>query len=89
MINEQVTPRVFNAVHTFEKYQAGMQMMLDGAHIQTGQTPKEVIWTKNKARLYHYEPVREKRFPVPLRGVQYPGLLHGGNDERHVYGPIP
>ncbi len=66
MTNEQVTPRVFNAVHTFEKYQAGMQMMLDGAHIQTGQTPKEVIWTKNKARLYHYEPVREKRFPVPL-----------------------
>jgi polyhydroxyalkanoate synthase len=66
MTNEQVTPGGFNAVHTFEKYQAGMQMMLDGAHIQTGQTPKEVIWTKNKARLYHYEPVREKRFPVPL-----------------------
>jgi polyhydroxyalkanoate synthase len=25
-----------------------------------------VIWTKNKARLYHYEPLREKRFRVPI-----------------------
>jgi polyhydroxyalkanoate synthase subunit PhaC len=33
-----------------------------------GQTPKEVIWTLNKAKLYHYLPVvpAEKRFPVPL-----------------------
>jgi polyhydroxyalkanoate synthase len=61
-----MSPRVFNAVNTFEKYQVGMQMMLDSAHIQTGQTPKEVIWTKNKARLYHFVPVCEKRFPVPL-----------------------
>jgi polyhydroxyalkanoate synthase len=32
------------------------------------QTPKEVIWTLNKAKLYRYVPVlpREKRYPVPL-----------------------
>ena len=32
------------------------------------QTPKEVIWTLNKAKLYRYVPVvpPEKRFPVPL-----------------------
>lgn len=32
------------------------------------QTPKEVIWTLNKARLYHYIPVvpPEERHPVPL-----------------------
>jgi polyhydroxyalkanoate synthase subunit PhaC len=32
------------------------------------QTPKEVIWTLNKARLYHYIPVvpAEKRHKVPL-----------------------
>ncbi len=32
------------------------------------QTPKEVIWTLNKARLYHYIPVLppEQRHPVPL-----------------------
>ncbi len=32
------------------------------------QTPKEVIWTLNKAKLYHYIPVLppEKRHPIPL-----------------------
>ena len=32
------------------------------------QTPKELIWTLNKARLYRYTPVlpSEKRHPVPL-----------------------
>jgi polyhydroxyalkanoate synthase subunit PhaC len=32
------------------------------------QTPKEVIWTLNKARLYHYIPVvpPDKRHPIPL-----------------------
>src|SRR5579864_8101156 len=32
------------------------------------QTPKEVIWTLNKARLYHYIPVvpPEQRHPIPL-----------------------
>lgn len=32
------------------------------------QTPKEVIWTLNKAKLYHYIPVAppEQRHPVPL-----------------------
>lgn len=33
---------------------------------QMGLTPKEVIWTKNKARLYHFIPVSEKRHPVPV-----------------------
>lgn len=33
-----------------------------------GQTPKEVVWTLNKATLYRYVPVvpAEKRHPVPL-----------------------
>src|SRR5215472_16973217 len=32
------------------------------------QTPKEVVWSLNKARLYHYIPVvpPEKRHPIPL-----------------------
>ena len=32
------------------------------------QTPKEVVWTLNKAKLYHYTPVvpKEQRHPVPL-----------------------
>jgi len=33
---------------------------------QVGQTPKEVIWTKNKAKLYRYQPAKEKKFKVPV-----------------------
>jgi len=33
-----------------------------------GQTPKELIWALNKAKLYRYTPVvaAEKRYPIPL-----------------------
>ena len=33
-----------------------------------GQTPKELVWTLNKAKLYRYTPVvpPEQRHPVPL-----------------------
>lgn len=51
---------------TIKKYRRGMQIILEGAKADTGQTPKEVIWTKNKAKLYRYEPMIEKRFPVPI-----------------------
>ena len=48
------------------KYRAGMQIILEGAKAETGQTPKEIIWTKNKARLYHYEPTARNTYPVPI-----------------------
>src|SRR5689334_355341 len=39
-----------------------------GTDYPIGQTPKEVVWTLNKAKLYHYIPQvpPEQRFPVPL-----------------------
>lgn len=49
-----------------KKYNTGMQILVEGAKAPTGQTPKEVIWTKNKARLYHYEAQTERTYPVPL-----------------------
>ena len=38
------------------------------SHARVAQTPKQVIWTLNKARLYHYIPVvpAEQRHKVPL-----------------------
>jgi polyhydroxyalkanoate synthase len=33
---------------------------------QVGLTPKEVVWTKNKAKLYRYIPKKEKTNRVPL-----------------------
>jgi len=51
---------------TVKKYQRGTQILLEGAQAHTGQSPKEIIWTKNKARLYHYLPTTEQRFPIPI-----------------------
>src|SRR5579863_9204572 len=36
--------------------------------VQIAQTPKQLVWTLNKAKLYRYVPVlpAEKRHPVPL-----------------------
>ena len=50
----------------FDKYSAGMRVLLEGAQADTGRTPKEVVWTKNKAKLYHYQPSTEKKHPVPI-----------------------
>src|SRR5919199_6818551 len=50
----------------FEKYSSGMSVLLEGAQADTGQTPKEVVWTKNKAKLYRYEPSAPKKYPVPI-----------------------
>lgn len=66
MVNEHVIPSMTDIESSFEKYMAGMHILLEGAKSETAQTPKDVIWTKNKAKLYHYEPTLEKRFPVPI-----------------------
>ncbi len=32
----------------------------------TGVSPKEILWQKNKARLYHYQASTEKRYKTPI-----------------------
>lgn len=51
---------------TFEKYKVGMEIIFSGARAETGKTPKDVIWTKNKAKLYRYAPALPKKYPVPI-----------------------
>lgn len=34
--------------------------------VPVGQTPKEVIWTRNKAKLYHYIPQSKRKYSEPL-----------------------
>jgi hypothetical protein len=46
---EHVAAQTFDTARMFEKYQEGMRILLEGAHIQTGLTPKEVIWTKKQS----------------------------------------
>ncbi len=67
MIKDNVVlPSVSDVENTYKNYMQAMHILLEGAKAETGRTPKEVIWTKNKARLYHYQPSLEKRFPVPI-----------------------
>ncbi len=49
-----------------DKYARGTRIMLDGARAETGQTPKVTVWTKNKAKLYHYEPEKPKKHSIPI-----------------------
>lgn len=50
----------------YDKYRKGMRVVIEGAQADTGQTPKEVVWTKNKARLYRYRPLDEKKYRTPV-----------------------
>ncbi|MBA3422947.1 MAG: class III poly(R)-hydroxyalkanoic acid synthase subunit PhaC [Rubrobacteraceae bacterium] len=63
-MTEQVTPSGMEDF--FDKYSKGMSIVIEGAQAETGQTPKEVVWTKNKASLYHYQTEAEKKHPVPI-----------------------
>jgi polyhydroxyalkanoate synthase len=64
MPTDQVTVGQFMAMQ--EKLQTLSKVLTTRAPI--AQTPKEVIWTLNKAKLYRYVPVlpEEKLHPVPL-----------------------
>lgn len=65
-MSQNTTPTHPDFESALNKYRMGMQIILEGAKAETGQTPKEVVWTKNKARLYHYEPTARDEYPVPI-----------------------
>lgn len=44
----------------FRKYATGTHLIVHGAQVETGLTPKETVWQKGKARLYHYEPTARR-----------------------------
>ena len=52
------------------KYATGTHVLLEEIGVETEATPREVVWTKNKARLYRYPPAdggaTGKRRPVPV-----------------------
>jgi polyhydroxyalkanoate synthase len=66
MSNRRTQTAASESEGIYEKYRMGMRIILEGARAETGQTPKEVIWAKNKARLYRYKAATERRFPVPV-----------------------
>jgi polyhydroxyalkanoate synthase len=64
MSSESIAATQFTAMQ--DKLQALTKVLTTRAAI--AQTPKELIWSLNKAKLYRYTPVlpKEKRHPVPL-----------------------
>ncbi len=66
MIDGHNMPAASAIESAYRKYRQGMRILLEGARAQTGQTPREVIWSKNKARLYRYAPAAQPRFAVPI-----------------------
>ncbi|HIX43311.1 MAG TPA: class III poly(R)-hydroxyalkanoic acid synthase subunit PhaC, partial [Candidatus Kurthia intestinigallinarum] len=49
-----------------EKIKRFTEVVTTESDPQVGQTPKEVIWTKNKSKLYHYAPHAKKTNKVPI-----------------------
>jgi polyhydroxyalkanoate synthase len=66
MAGKQVAPSASALERAFRYNRLGLHLLLAGAKVAIGQTPREVIWTKDKATLYRYVPPGETRFPVPL-----------------------
>lgn len=52
--------------HEYNRFKRISEILTTDPEPEVGQTPKEIIWTKNKAKLYHYEPNKEKKNNIPI-----------------------
>ena len=66
MAGKKVAPSASALERVFRYNRPWLHLLLAGAKVATGQTPKEVVWAKNKATLHRYLPPGETRSPVPL-----------------------
>src|ERR671911_2595022 len=68
------------------KYTTGTHVLLEEIEVETGVTPNEVVWTKNKARLHRYRPADGAvggRRPVPVL------LIYGFVLKPYVFDLVP
>jgi polyhydroxyalkanoate synthase len=56
------------AQRTYGRYVKGMKYIANSYDVPVGLTPKELVWTLNKTKLYHYHPTKppDQLYPVPL-----------------------
>jgi polyhydroxyalkanoate synthase subunit PhaC len=54
------------AFKSFDRIQKVNDILWKDPEPQVGQTPKEVVWTKNKTKLYRYQPSIPKKNNVPI-----------------------
>ena len=66
MAENQAAPSASALEWAFRYTRLGIHLLLAGAKVATGQTPKEVTWARNKATLYRYVPSAQIRFPAPV-----------------------
>ena len=55
-----------DAKDSYRRYKRVMDVITKESDPKVGRTPKEVIWTKNKAKLYRYQPQSKKTNRVPI-----------------------
>ncbi len=48
------------------RFKRAYEIMTTEAEPEVGLTPKEVIWKKNKAKLYRYTPVKDNLHKTPI-----------------------
>jgi polyhydroxyalkanoate synthase len=50
------------------RYATAVKVVADSLEVAVGQTPKDLVWALNKAKLYRYRPTRppEERHAIPL-----------------------
>jgi polyhydroxyalkanoate synthase subunit PhaC len=68
------------------KYATGTHVLLEEIGVETGVTPNEVVWTKNKARLHRYWPANGAvggRRPVPVL------LIYGFVLKPYIFDLVP
>src|ERR671932_2806859 len=58
----------------FRKYATGTHLVVHGTEVATGLSPKEVVWQRGEAKLYHYQPASQKKYPLPILIVYAPIL---------------
>jgi len=51
---------------SYQRFTRMTQVLTDEPDPKVGQTSKELIWTKNKAKLYRYQPAIKKTNSVPI-----------------------
>jgi len=79
MTEKQVTPSASALERVFRYDRLWLHLFLAGAKVATGQTPREVIWTRDKATLYRPEFVGST--PRPLKAITgYLGSVLGRGD---------
>src|SRR5919202_2254238 len=59
----------------FRKYATGTHLVVHGGtEVEVDLTPKDVVWHRGEARLFHYESARQKEYTVPILIVYAPIL---------------